>query len=88
MGSVEPVSNVVLINRAPRCKEIGVVDGEGGGAESAIAEAKKRASETSATHMVLEDPELDLDDDLTTVVRGTLFECPPPGSEFPPTGYP
>jgi hypothetical protein len=86
--AVEPVSDVVLLNRAPRCKEIGVVDGEGGGAESAIAEAKRRASETSATHMVLENPELDLDDDLTTVVRGTLFECPPPGSEFPPTGYP
>ena len=86
--AVEPVSDVVLIKRAPRCKEIGVVDGEGGGAEAAIAEAKRRASETSATHMVLENPELDLDDDLTTVVRGTLFECPPPGSEFPPTGYP
>ena len=86
--AAEPVSDVVLIKRAPRCKEIGVVDGEGGGAESAIAEAKRRASETSATHMVLENPELDLDDDLTTVVRGTLFECPPPGSEFPPTGYP
>jgi hypothetical protein len=38
--------------------------------------------------MVLGEPELDIDDGLTTVVRGTLFDCPPQGSEFPPTGYP
>ena len=38
--------------------------------------------------MVLENPELDLDDGVTTVVRATLFECPPPGSEFPPADYP
>ena len=77
-----------MVNREPRCKQIGVVHGEGGAADSAIAEAQRRASEKGATHMILQKPELDIDDDLTTVVEGTIFECPPPGSEFPPTGYP
>lgn len=87
MGSAAETS-VLVVERAPRCKEIGLVDGEGGGADSAIVEAKRRASEKGATHMVLGEPELDIDDGLTTVVRGTLFDCPPQGSEFPPTGYP
>ncbi|MCZ6805410.1 MAG: hypothetical protein O7F08_00535 [Deltaproteobacteria bacterium] len=87
-GSAEPTTSVVLVSREPRCKKIGVVHGEGGAADSAIAEAQRRASEKGATHMILQKPELDIDDDLTTVVEGTIFECPPPGSEFPPTGYP
>jgi len=82
------VGDVVVVSRAPRCKEIGVVSGEGGGAESAMAEAKKRAAEKGATHAVFEKPELDIDDGVTTVVDATLFDCPPPGSEFPPVGYP
>jgi len=76
------------VSRAPRCKEIGVIQGEGGGADSAIAEAKKRAAEKGATHVLLGEPELDIDNGLTTLVEATLFDCPPPGSEFPPVGYP
>jgi hypothetical protein len=38
--------------------------------------------------MVLGKPEPDIEHGLTTVVEATLFECPPPGTVFPPIGYP
>lgn len=85
--TVEPASEVVLVRRAPRCEEIGVIYGEGGGAATAIDEAKRRAAERGATHMMLETPEPDLEEGLTMVAKGTIFACPVPGSQFPATGY-
>lgn len=86
--STEVATEVVVVTGEPRCRKIGVIEGVGGGPESAIAEAKRRASEKGATHMVLGKPAVDIDEGLTTVVAGTLFECLPPELEFPATGYP
>lgn len=64
------------------------MEGVGGGDERAIADAKERAARFGATHMVLGTPDLNVNDGLTTVVDATLFDCPPPGAEYPPVGYP
>ncbi|MGB8328745.1 MAG: hypothetical protein WCE62_01360 [Polyangiales bacterium] len=67
---------------------MGFVQGVGGGDERAIADAISRAAQLGATHVILDAPDLNVNDGLTTVVVGTLFDCPPPGAEYPPVGYP
>jgi len=79
---------LVVTTRPPYCWKVGSVEGVGGGDERAIADAKERAARFGATHMVLGTPDLNVNDGLTTVVDATLFDCPPPGAEYPPVGYP
>lgn len=80
---------MLVVDAAPLgCRKLGVVRGVGGQARHAIANARERARERGATHMVLGRPEPDIEQGLTTVVEATLFECPPPGTFFPPIGYP
>jgi hypothetical protein len=86
---VELERTVIVADAVPYfCKKLGVIQGVGGSAKYAIANAEQRALERGATHVVLGQPDLDLDQGLVTVVEASLFECPPPGSYFPPTGYP
>lgn len=70
------------------CKKLDVIQGVGGSAGWAIANAKERALEGGATHVVLGRPEPEIELGIVTVVEAKLYECPPPGSYFPPTGYP
>jgi hypothetical protein len=88
-GASDLERTVLVVDAAPLgCKKLGIVWGVGGRARHAIANARERARERGATHMVLGKPEPDIEHGLTTVVRATLFECPPPGTVFPPVGYP
>lgn len=87
--SVEPGKTVIVADAVPYyCEKLGVIQGVGGSAAYAMANAKERAIERGATHVVLGQPHLDIDQGLVTVVEATLFDCPPRGSYFPPTGYP
>ena len=75
------------MNAEPRCEKLGVVEGVGGNAEHARKDALDQAAERGATHVVLEPAHPDLEDGMTIVVTGTIFECPPPDEVFPPDGY-
>lgn len=87
-GTVPPGKTVIVADAVPYfCKKLDVIEGFGGSAGYAIADAQERALERGATHMVLGRPELDVEQGLVTVVEATLYDCPPPGSYFPPTGY-
>lgn len=80
---------MLVVSSVPRvCKKLGIVRGVGGSARFAIADAKGRAFQRGATHVVLGPPELDVEQHLVTIVEATPFECPPPGSYFPAIGYP
>ena len=78
----------MLVNAAPRCQKLGVVEGVAGNAERARADALDRAAERGATHVWLEPAHPDLEDGMTMVVTGTIFECPSPEVMLPPAGYP
>ena len=78
----------MLVNAEPRCKKLGVVEGVGGNADSARADALERAAERGATHVRLEPAHPDLEDGMTILVTGTVFVCPSPNETFPPDGYP
>jgi hypothetical protein len=87
--AITPGRTVIVADAVPYfCKKLGVIEGVGGSAGYAIANAEERAFERGATHVVLGHPELDIDQGLVTVVEAKLYDCPPPGSYFPPTGYP
>ncbi len=79
---------MVVAVRPPDCNKIGVVEGVGGSDQRAIDDALARAEARGATHVILGTPDLNLSDGMTTVVDATLFDCPPPGAEYPPVGYP
>ena len=79
--------DIVLVNSEPRCEKLGAVEGVGGNAESAKADALDRAAERGATHARLEPAHPDLEDGMTTVVTGTIFGCPSPDEVLPPDGY-
>jgi hypothetical protein len=88
-AAVDPGKTVIVADAVPYfCKKLGVIRGAGGNAKRAIANAKERALERGATHIVLGRPEPDIEQGLITEVEATLYRCPPPGSYFPPTGYP
>jgi hypothetical protein len=87
-SSTETAADVVVVNAKPRCEKIGVVEGAGGDAQHARADAIDRAAKRGATHILLDTPYWDLQNGMTMLVDGTLFKCPPPGEEFPPAGYP
>ena len=88
-GVIAPGSTVIVADAVPYfCKKLGVIEGVGGSAGYAIANAEERALERGATHVVLGRPELDVEQGLVTVVEAKLYDCPAPGSYFPPTGYP
>jgi hypothetical protein len=78
---------VVVVNAKPRCEKLGVVEGAGGNAQHARADALDQAAERGATHAVLESAHPDLEDGMTIIVTATIFACPPPDEVFPPTGY-
>ena len=78
----------MLVNADPRCQKLGVVEGTGGNAERATADALALAAERGATHVRLESAHPDLEDGTTVVVTGTTFECPSPEVMLPPAGYP
>ena len=89
VGATDLRSTVLVVGAPPAyCKKLGVVQGFGGEARYAIADARARALERGATHMMLGTPDLDVETGIVTVVDATLFDCPPPGSVFPPIGYP
>jgi len=79
---------VVLVNAEPRCEKLGAVEGVGGNAERAKADALDRAVERGATHARLEPAHPDLEEGVTIVVTGVLFRCQPSDEVFPPAGYP
>ncbi len=78
----------MLVNAEPRCRKLGMIEGVGGNAERARADALDRAAERGATHVRLEPAHPDLEDGMTTVVTGIIFECPSPEVMLPPAGYP
>lgn len=78
----------MVVNAKPRCEKIGSVEGAGGDASHAKADALEQAAERGATHILLDAPYADLQNGLTTIVDGTIFDCPPPDEVYPPTGYP
>jgi hypothetical protein len=84
------VNGIVLVvgSRPPDCRKLGVVEGVGGGNERATAYALARAAARGATHVILGRPHLNVENGVTTVVDATLFDCPLPGAEYPPVGYP
>jgi hypothetical protein len=86
-ASTETAADVAVVSAKPRCPKIGVVEGAGGDAEHARADAIEQAAERGATHVLLDTPYSDLQNGMITIVDGTLFECPPPGEVFPPDGY-
>ena len=77
----------MVVNSKPRCEKLGVVEGAGGNAQHARADALDQAAERGATHAVLEPAHPDLEDGMTIIVTVTVFACPPPDEVFPPTGY-
>ena len=78
---------MVVVSSKPRCEKLGVVEGAGGNAQHARADALDQAAERGATHAVLEPAHPDLEDGMTIIVTATVFACPPPDEVFPPTGY-
>ena len=84
----QTAARVTVVNAKPRCQKIGVVEGAGGDTEHARADAIEQAAERGATHILLDTPYWDLQNGMTMIVDGTLFECPPSGEVYPPTGYP
>lgn len=86
--STETAARIVVVNAKPRCEKIGIVEGAGGDAEHARADAITQAAERGATHILLDTPYWDLQNGMTMIVDGTLFECPPSSEVFPPDGYP
>jgi hypothetical protein len=85
--STMTAADVVVVGAKPRCEKIGVVEGAGGDAQHARADAIEQAAERGATHILLGTPYPDLQNGMVTIVDGTLFECPPPDEVFPPDGY-
>jgi hypothetical protein len=83
----ESARDIVLVNAEPRCEKLGSVDGVGGNAEHAKADALEQASERGATHVRLEPAHPDLEDGMTIVVTCTMFKCLPPSEALPPDGY-
>jgi hypothetical protein len=81
-------ADVVIVDAKPRCQKIGSVEGAGGNAQHARADALDQAAERGATHVLLEPAHPDLEDGMTTIVTATMFVCPPPDEVFPPVGYP
>ncbi len=79
---------VALVNAEPRCEKLGVVEGVGGNAERAKADALDRAVERGATHARLERAHPDLEDGMAIVVTGAIFRCPSSDEVFSPAGYP
>jgi hypothetical protein len=86
-SSTETAADVVVVNAKPRCKKIGVVEGAGGDTQHARADAIEQAAERGATHILLDTPYWDLQNGMTMIVDGTIFECPPPDEVYPPAGY-
>lgn len=85
----ESARDIVLVKAEPkRCKKLGVIEGVGGNAEHAKADALDQAAERGATHARLQPAHPDLEDGMTMVVTGKVFECLPPDVMLPPTGYP
>jgi hypothetical protein len=76
-----PRSVFVVEAPPPGCVKIGEVKGVGGGDQRAIEDALAQAAERGATHIVLGTPDLNVTDGLTTVVDGTLFDCPSAAAE-------
>ena len=66
---------------------VGVVEGVGGSETRARENAMQLAAERGATHVLLERAHPDLEDGMTFVVTAKMWECPPPGEQFPPDGY-
>jgi len=85
--STETAADVRIVNTTPRCEKIGVVEGVGGNAQHARTDALEQAAERGATHIVLESAHPDLEDGMTIVVTGKIFECLPPDKALPPDGY-
>jgi hypothetical protein len=85
--SVQSASDVQIVRSEPRCKKLGVVEGVGGSEKHARANAIELASERGATHVRLDEAHPDLEDGMTFVVSAKMWECSPPGEEFPPDGY-
>jgi hypothetical protein len=86
--SPQSAANVTVVSSKPRCEKLGVVEGAGGNAQHARADALEQAAERGATHIMLEPAHPDLEDGMTTIVTGTMYACPPPDEVFPPAGYP
>ncbi|MGB5268430.1 MAG: hypothetical protein WBN30_17690 [Polyangiales bacterium] len=86
-SSTETAADVRIVNTKPRCEKLGVVEGAGGDAAHARKDALEQAAERGATHILLESAHLDLEDEMTTVVTGRIFGCPPTDEVYPPTGY-
>lgn len=84
----ETAADVVIVSEKPRCQKLGVVEGAGGDAEHAKADALEQAAARGATHVLLDTEHPDLQNGLVTIVDGTIFACPSPDEVFPPTGYP
>jgi hypothetical protein len=80
-------AEVVVVNAKPRCKKIGAVQGAGADARHATKDAIEQAAERGATHIWLDTPYWDLQNGMTMIVDGRIFECPPPEEVFPPDGY-
>jgi len=86
--SPQSAADVVVVSSKPRCEKLGVVEGVGGNAQHARADALDQASERGATHVMLEPAHPDLEDGMTIIVTTTMFVCPPLDEVFPPAGYP
>jgi hypothetical protein len=86
--SPQSARDVVVVSSKPRCAKLGVVEGAGGNAQHARADAIEQAAERGATHVQLQRAHLDLQSGMTTIVTATLFRCPPSDEVFPPAGYP
>jgi hypothetical protein len=79
---------VVVVGSKPRCEKLGAVEGVGGNAQHARADALGQASKRGATHVMLEPAHPDLEDGMTITLTATMFSCPPSDEVFPPVGYP
>ncbi len=78
-GDSGSARGAVYVGEKPEgCKKLGAVEGEGGSYRYAAESARKRATERGATHVLLKEPELDIDERQVTVVRGVIFKCPSP----------
>jgi len=86
-AATKSARDIVVVNAEPRCKKLGAVEGVGGNAVSARADALEQAAERGATHARLEPAHPELEDGMTIVVTGTVFRCPPANEAFPPDGY-
>jgi hypothetical protein len=80
-------ADIVVVNAAPRCSKLGVVEGVGRDDPHARENALDLAAERGATHVRLDPAHPDLEDGMTSIVTCTMFRCPSSDEVLPPTGY-